>query len=107
MLALLPNAYEKFPEFDKSRAGKFTMGVVCQQAKKVFPLDKSTSDGKEVSPVFRHVLEKLIESPTSLLKVQLPNEVIAVHPYHALSKLVPLERFNAGNEVNAVQLIHA
>ena len=34
-------------------------------------------------------------------------EVMELQPFHVLLKSVPLDRFNAGKDVRAVQLLHA
>ena len=76
---------------------------------KAVPLDKLTA-GKEVSPVqLCHALVKLMSSPASVLNVTTGKVVklALLQPYHALVKLVPLDRFNAGKEVNPVQPYHA
>jgi len=73
---------------------------------KSVPLDRFNA-GKDVRAVqLLHAWEKLISSLAVVLNVQAPNDVIAVLPVHAPSKLVPLDRLRAGKEVN-LQSFHA
>jgi len=63
------------------------------------------NDSNEEQP--RHAPEKLISSSASVLNVQAPKDVSAVQESHDDAKTVPRDKFNAGNEVNAVQSAHA
>ena len=117
-----------------SRAGKLTILVLYQLRKNSDPLVKSTSDGNEVMAVQLrqlswkfvpldkstegkevravqsiHALTKEMLSLAVLLNVTAGKEVkLASEQFlQALVKLVPLERFNAGNDSIWVQLRHA
>ena len=71
-------------EFDKSKAGKEVRAVHCF-----------------------HALLKAMSSSASVLNVIEGKDVSAEQVSHDDAKTVPRDKFNAGNEVNAVQSAHA
>jgi hypothetical protein len=69
---------------------------------KFVPLERfrAGNDSSWVQP--SHAPVKLMSSSAWVLNVQALNEVIAVLPFHVVLKLVPLDRFKAGNVVRVV-----
>ena len=100
----------KFVEFDRSSAGKEVKPVQPYHVtEKLVPLDRFKA-GRVVSAVHsRHAPAKLMLSLASVENVTAGKVVklALLQPCHALSKFVPLDRFNAGKDSSEVQLVHA
>jgi len=74
---------------------------------KLVPLERFNAGNDSSWVQLRHALEKLTSSSAWVLNVQAPKVSIPLQVCHELWKVVPLDRFKAGNEVSEVQLSHA